>query len=179
VKSAGKSDRKARVERLTKPSRTTYRLPEGVGVKAESLDPKVNAWLTECVAWFAERYGHFAELPRIMVWNDELLDDKSLEPVLGATGSSLGLAMGCDILLTRGVLHDHYPQFFITVFHELHEYRNDGAAHLQHHRESRRPLGTVEVRIELQAREDWKVFCYEHHLEKGGGTILDLEKPKE
>src|SRR6266571_6038437 len=139
-------------------------------IEVKPLDPGhvVWAWLSLTVIWFEERYERFAEVPTFGFLPGQMGDAEG--DALGTTGSGTGR----DILFSSRVLEMRYPEFFITVLHELHEYLQAGGYHIQQGLKSRPGMCLAELAIERQARLDWKALCREFKLQNCRGAISKL-----
>jgi len=151
-------------------------LSEPVDVKP--IDPGSDTWhwLAVSLLWFQKRHGSFNRIPTMAFLPGPLVHAKDHSEILAITGSSVGR----DIVFSETVLQLPYREFFITVFHELHEYRLFEAGGYK--TLPTRPLGPAELEIERQAKLDWRGFCIDHNLEEGtqvstGRPITNLKRP--
>jgi hypothetical protein len=150
----------------------------GEQITAEPLDPGVTVWtwLTLTVDWFQKHYGKLAEAPTMAFLPGRFTDLSNQGDILGTTGSGNGR----DIIFSKRILELSHPQFFITVLHELHEYRLLGGHHIHvsPFKEGRPMMDPVELGIERQARLDWKGFCRRYGLKHCHGSISAIPLPK-
>jgi hypothetical protein len=144
----------------------------GDTIQVKLLDPGDRIWTSVAVGleWFERRHGKFAKTPTIAFLAGSAKASspkhKHLSPkyrgVLASTGTSLGTGrVQRDILFFGKTLRLPYPEFYTTLFHELHEYRRLEALGWNHIDpvKSKGPFDPQELRTENLARTDWEIFC--------------------